>query len=537
MKQFDKYLLRLYAGPFLVTFMISVFILIMQFLWLYIDELLGKGVPFSLVLELVLYWSSIILPLALPLTILISSLLTFGNLGESLELTAVKSSGISLLRFGRALLILSVILAIGLFLFQNFVAPKFNLNAYALLHDIRNKKPAFNLVPNVFFSDLDGYSIKIGDKDQQDNLYDVYIYDHKDHLGVNKIIYAKQGKLINDQENKLLIFELKDGYRMEERPQRFDQGYQNQKAYFDFWSLSFDQTQLDIKRVDKEALRNNPMLMNNAELTKYIRHVDSNVNDASKAIVNGFADRLRFKKSQQYYRPGLESRIRPDAPNPSPTNGPLEPDDPRAAVADMQRRQQAEQIHLGRYPDESTSAHNIKASYPLADSAYSPFLSGLSAREMNPALNRTRANLNSIVSNIDLNKSNMEIYTKQKIAAKVEWHRKIAVSVACILLFIIAASLGAIIRKGGLGIPVLFAVVFFIFYYVIMAFGEKYAKQGLIPPIVGEWLASLVLAPIAVLMLIKVLNDSPLVNRDMYSALWRRVKRYWPRKNARTTTQ
>ncbi len=519
MKQFDKYLLRLYAGPFLITFMISVFILIMQFLWLYIDELLGKGVPFILVLELVLYWSSIILPLAIPLTILISSILTFGNLGESLELTAVKSAGISLIKFGRALFIVNFMLAIGLFLFQNYVAPKFNLNAYALLHDIRTKKPAFNLIPNVFFNELDGYSIKIGAKDRDENLYDIFIYDHKDHMGVNKIIYAEKGKLLNDQENKLLVFELQDGYRIEEKPERHKQEYQNQKAYFDYWSLSFDQSQLDIKRIDKEALRNNPMLMNNAQLTQYVKHVDSSIHKTSTAIMGSFSGRLNFKKNQEFYRPKPKEQSMTDIKS--------EPDDPRAAVEKMRLNQgiRGNNAHGDLYKLHTMEdARPIKDRYPLAESDYSPFLRSLSARQLNPVINRSRANLNTIKSSIEMNQSNLEIFEKQKIAAKVEWHRKISVSVACILLFIIAASLGAIIRKGGLGIPILFAVVFFIFYYVIMAFGEKFAKQGKISPFLGEWFASFILAPIAIFLLIKVLNDSPLFNRDLYAGFWRQAK-------------
>ncbi len=499
MKQLDKLLLKLFIGPFLITFIISVFILIMQFLWLYIDDLLGKGVAFSLVLELILYWSSVILPLALPLTILLSSIMTFGNLGEHFELTAVKSAGISLQRFARPLLIAIVLLAIGMVYFQNYVAPKFNLNALALLHDIRQKKPSFDLRPNIFFNELDGYSIRISDKNDKDELFDIMIYDHTDHKGINKYIYAKKGKLkFADEENRL-VFELYDGFRTEEEGTRRSQEYENRLATFEKWELSFDQSQFDMKRIDKEAFENNPMLMNGQQLSAYIKRCDTNSRNAQNSIRSVLERQISPERINQYQSvqyQGSQSRPRPTG---------LAHKDILINTQDLDRMPESE-------PDTEV--------FPLEQTDYSPFVQHLPKSRLHYITNKSKSQIKSLMTNLSIQSSNESIYHKQKVAAEIEWHRKYAVSFACILLFVIGASLGSIIRRGGLGLPIIMAVIFFIFYYLMIAFGEKFAKQDKLSPFMGVWFASMILAPLAFFLFRKAVNDSPLLDLDWWSKIW-----------------
>ncbi len=501
MKQLDKLLLKLFIGPFLITFIISVFILIMQFLWLYIDDLLGKGVAFSLVLELILYWSSVILPLALPLTILLSSIMTFGNMGEHFELTSVKSAGISLQRFSRPLMIGIVLLAIGLYFFQNYVAPQFNLNAIALLHDIRQKKPSFDLRPNVFFNELEGYSIRISDKNDKDELFDVMIYDHTDRRGINKFIYAKKGIMKFAKDENRLIFELHDGYRTEESGYQKWEDYENRWASFEKWELSFDQSQFDLKRIDKEAFENNPMLMNSHQLKHYIRKCDTNTQIAQTSLLKEMNRQISAERVMFNVTPTYRS----------------------AEKGGQESLHRLTQVNLDRFENiqraEDPEKEDPSVLHPLEHTDYSPFVQNLAKGDLSYITNKTKSQLKSLSSNLSIQSSNQSIYHRQRIDASIEWNRKFAVSFACILLFIIGASLGSIIRKGGLGLPIIVAVIFFIFYYLMIAFGEKFAKQDKLSPFMGVWFASMILAPLAFSLFRKAVNDSPLLDRDRWQKM------------------
>ncbi len=503
MKQLDKLLLKIFFGPFLITFVVSVFMLIMQFLWLYIDDLLGKGVSFFLVLELIFYWSSMILPLAVPLSILLSSIMTFGNLGEHFELTAVKSAGISIQRFARPLLTFILILSVSLYLFQNFVAPKFNLNALALLHDIRQKKPAFDLRPNVFFNQLEGYSILISGKSDDDDLYNIQIYDHTDHRGINKYIYAEKGKMKFDPDTKSLIFELYNGYRSDETGDYFNKDYEHRIAKFETWALSFDESQFDLKRIGKEAFENNTLLMNGAQLEAYIRKCDTNLYNATKTTLREIDRSLSVSSfmPSNYQPVGSENS---EADDILPRKYRVQP---RAEIASQLT------------PDTA------RETYPLSgDQKWSPYLREKNKSDLINAIRTAKSRAASLETNVKIQESNEFIFKKQKVDGLMQWHRKFSISAACILLFIIGASLGAIIRKGGLGLPIIVAVMFFIFYYLLVAFGEKYAKQEKVSPAVGVWMATFILSPIAFTLFRKAVNDSPLLDRDLYINIWRRMK-------------
>ena len=217
-KKLDILILRSFIGPFIVTFFVTLFVLVMQFFWLYMDELIGKGLGTWMIVQLLFYMSTTMVPLALPLGILLASIMTFGNMGENFELVAIKSAGISLLRFMRPLLLFIILIGGLAFLFNNNVIPFANLKALSLLYDLRNSKPALNIRAGQFNKDIKDYSIRVGEKDNDGKtIRNVLIYDHTSGMGNEKVVVAKEGEMIPSPDKQYLIFRLKDGWRYEEQ--------------------------------------------------------------------------------------------------------------------------------------------------------------------------------------------------------------------------------------------------------------------------------------------------------------------------------
>src|SRR5690606_15923868 len=261
MKKLDKLLRKSFLGPFVVTFFIVLFILLMQFFWLYMDGLIGKGLPTSLLLELMAYWSATLVTMAMPLGILLASIMTFGNLGESYELVAVKSSGISLFRFMRPLTIVILCIVGGMILFSNYVIPKANLKALSLLYDMRNKKPTMSIKPGMFNKDLGNFVIRVGSKsDDGISIKDVLIYDHTNSKANNNLVAAEQGKMYLSKDKRFLIFELFDGWRYQFAQD--DSGtYEQQRMYFKQWSKVVDVSAFNFNRSKEEMFKSNEEMM------------------------------------------------------------------------------------------------------------------------------------------------------------------------------------------------------------------------------------------------------------------------------------
>jgi lipopolysaccharide export system permease protein len=270
-KKLDILIIRSFIGPCIVTFFVSLFVLIMQFFWLYMDEMIGKGISILMLTELLVYMSTTLVPLALPLSILLSSIMTFGNMGENFELVAIKSSGISFLRFMRPLLLFIIFIGYGAFLFSDNVIPIANLKALSLLYDVRNKKPTLNIKPGQFNTDIQGYAIRVGSKDEDGNtIRDVVIYDHTDLAGNNKVIIAKEGQMIAPAGKQSLIFKLKDGWRYEEGYDHGVHNFNQTRIHFEKYDKLFDLSSFKFTRTNEDLFKNAYQMMNVAQLSEQI---------------------------------------------------------------------------------------------------------------------------------------------------------------------------------------------------------------------------------------------------------------------------
>lgn len=439
----------------------------MQFLWKYIDDLVGKGLEWHVVAQLLFYASTTFVPLALPLSILLSSLMTFGNLGERYELVAIKSAGISLSHIMRPLILLSILISIGAFFFSNNVLPISNLKFKSILYDVRQQKLALNIREGIFYNDIDGFVLRIGKKESDGiTVRDVIIYDHTGHSGNNNVTRAEWGKMLQSEDGSTLELTLFNGYNFNEKVERkTDLKRPFQRTYFAEQYRIFDLSDFKMIRTNEDLFRNHYAMLNLKQLqlsTDSLKNeLDTKVENYNKATLSNYA-----------YLKETDSIIPPD------TTG-------------------------------------------VYDRLYA--LNGLTKKDklevMERALNMARNARNQ--AEFEKNDYNERMILIRK--HEVEWHLKFTLSFACMVLFFIGAPFGAIIRKGGLGLPLVISVIFFVIYHVLSITGKKAVIAGTMGPVLGMWLSSIVLLPVGIWFTIKANNDSPLLDTDVWRVSLRKL--------------
>ncbi|NRF40633.1 LptF/LptG family permease [Pedobacter foliorum] len=454
MKKIHLLLLKAFIRPFFVTFFIVMFILLMLFLFKYVDDLIGKGFEWYIILELMYYASAANVSMALPLSILLSSIMTFGTLGENYELVAIKSAGLSLQKAMRPLFVLIICIAISSFIFSDYMLPKANLKYGSLLWDITNKKLSFLIKEGVFNNSIPGYSIRVNKKgDDGVSLYDVMIYDHTNTNGMAKIIIAKEGKMYSN--DKYLFLKLKNGVRYEESSGRNTYNNPRQeltRMRFTETDQKFDISSFKMARTDEQDFRNNTQMLNLKGLTKkrdsLVKELDS-VNKFASATVNNYYRQNNYAKGY--------TKVKVPA---------------KEIKGDI----------LKTFPEKQRLAI-VQSALDLATSV-------------------KQATSNRV--------GDYEDRTRSIIKVQLEYQRKFTLAVSCVLLFFIGAPLGAIIRKGGLGLPVVMAIVFFLLYHIIATVSEKSATTGSLLPFFGMWLAIFILSPLGAFLTYKATVDSAL---------------------------
>jgi len=483
-KKLDILIIRSFIGPFIVTFFVALFVLVMQFFWLYMDELIGKGLNIWVIIQLLVYMSTTLVPLALPLSVLLSSIMTFGDMGESFELVAIKSSGISLLRFMRPLFIFIVLVSGLAFLFNNNVIPVANLKALSLLYDVRNAKPTLNIKPDQFNNEIKGYSIRVGSKDPDGNtIHDILIYDQTDGMATPKVIVAKKGEMVATPDKQALIFRLKDGWRYEEGYEHgmHDKDLTQTRMHFGSWDKVFDLSEFKLTRSNEDLFKNAYQMMDVKQLSESMDSMKKTRTSAT-VMVNA------------YIAPYITmySRTRSD----------------------------------------TLLAHAVaKKTLAALPGGYKGTFLDLVPPSRRVELTGNAGNsLRSFKSQLDNTTTLNKLQTENYLKFGIEFHRKFALSFACILLYLIGAPLGAIIRKGGLGLPLVFAVVFFITFHMLNITGEKLAKAESLPPWGGMWMSTILLMPIAIWFIAAARNDSRLFTKELYLKIWRAIKRALPQK-------
>ena len=444
MKKLNLFILKSFTGPFIYTFLIAIFLLLMQFLWKYIDDLVGKGLDLLIISKLLFYATARFVPIALPISVLLSSIMTFGNIAEKNELIAIKSAGISLKKCMKTLLIFIIIISSISFLFSNYFMPYANLKAGSLLYDIRKQKPALNIKEGIFNNELSGYSIKIDKKLENGiDLEGVMIYDHTSEEGNDKVIIAEKGQMYLSENENYFIISLENGYSyFEMNINKKDEKRPLQRSQFKKDILRFDLSDFGMKRTSEELYRNHYAMMNNAQLSIAIDSIYSKSNTKLYLHKSNISNKIKFDFQK------LENNFK---------------------------------------RKDNNITHNKSIIYTNAISS----------------VKYIKSMLNNIISD-------QTYYQKIAIKHKVEWHRKWSLAVACIIFFLIGAPLGAIIKKGGFGMPVIVSVGFFIMYHIVSVTAEKMVKESEISVFAGMWIANLLLLPLGIILSHKANMDSKL---------------------------
>lgn len=454
-----------------MTFFIALFVLLMQFIWLYIDEMLGKGLEWYVIAELLIFASANLVPLALPLAILLASLMTFGNLGEHFELVSFKAAGISLQKVMQPLIILVAIITVSAFFFANNVIPVANLKFYSLLHDIRSQKPAFNILPDVFYNEIDGYVIRVKDKvptEEGDMLKKVMIYNHTEDHGNRQLTIADSGIMQISPDKSYFLVKLFHGVDYQEKFEgRVDKIYPLSRFSFEEHEMRIDLTGFKLNRTDEELFKEDYRMLNLRQLS-----------EKTDTIIGYFKHR-----TNDFYHAIQSSYI----------------------VNDTLFKQAYQQ---------DTNAVKI-----TLDKALKKLNKEQLDQVFNIALNSARTNKGrSSAMLVELG-----FHDENLLNLEVEWHRKFTFSLACLIMFFIGAPLGAIVRKGGLGMPVVISVIFFLLFWILSISGEKMAKEKVIEVYQGMWLATAFLFPLGFFFTYKATTDSAMFNIDAYLNFFKRL--------------
>ncbi|HSM49514.1 MAG TPA: LptF/LptG family permease [Draconibacterium sp.] len=474
MKRLHLYVIKSFLGPFFMTFFIVVFVLLMQFLWRYVGDLVGKGLDLSVLGEMLFYASFGVLPFAFPLAMLLASIMTFGSLGENYELVAMKSAGISLFRIMKPLIVIAAIVSGIAFYVANSILPTTNLKFTTLMVSVKQQRPELVLQEGVFTNEIDGYNIKIGRKDKKTNvLYDLLIYDHTQNKSNESVTVADSGYLKITEDKKYMVLTLYSGVNYSEvTSERQDINKRPfRRNKFDEQTIRVRVNNFEFSRRDEGIYRNMFRMLNIRQLVLM-----------TDTLNEKYYDQVRNYLMQIDINPTITRRI-----------------------FDLTAKHDSLKQNIEIKPD---STFNFDTVFNGVDKWVKAEIAML-------ALDRSRnnmQNLNLYQGQITERKRNINKY-------EMEWHRKFTLSFAVFIFFFVGAPLGAIIRKGGLGMPVVVSILLFIAYYIVSMTGEKSAREDVWQMVTGMWFSTFVFFPAGLWLSYMAITDSAIMSAETYTKI------------------
>ncbi|OOG73646.1 LptF/LptG family permease [Algoriphagus sp. A40] len=586
MKKLDKLILGSFLGPFLLTFLVVDFILLIVNMLKYFDEIFGKGLGFWIYAELIGYFVISISPMALPLAVLLSSLMTFGNLGEHFELTAIKSSGISLIRAMRPIGVFAIVLTVAAYLSNNYLVPKVNLKTFSLLYDIRMKSPALDIKAGVFYAGIPNYSIKVNEKLDDIRLRDIIIYNHADQQGNLNVTLADSGRMetfFNDNYLKLTLYngqnykEARASRGISEPPVEFS------RTKFDENVIVFDLDAFQLSRTPEDLWSTNRAIKNIAQIKLGLDSINTLVNDLKfqnyqtaesiypfftkdrkltppedikkRKVKDDEARKQRIEQErkvqdsldnlQQWNDTSLVKNIDSLQSKELKLNVAANTDAPKSDSIFQKKLRR--RLILKDSVSENTiaktevdtigkeEAKKIKRTEPLTDKERELIDSvviqrGYISNAYTMALNNSR----NLKNTFDVKSVQVDNHEREYRRYEIALYQKYTQAIACFVMFLIGAPLGSIIKKGGLGLPVLISIIFFILFYMLTITGEKWAKEGVADPLFGTVFSNLCLVPFGLFFLRQARKDARLFEADFYSGLWKKVSGILPKTSAKS---
>lgn len=478
-KRLHTFVLESFLPVFVMTFLISDFILVMQLLWRNIDNLVGKGIELSVFAEFFWYASLSLVPMSLPLAILLASLMTFGNFGERLELLAMKASGISLFHIMKSLMILIAFICVGAFYFQDAAMPVIQVKLTSLLSSFKQKSPELSIPEGAFYSEIEGITIYVKKNDSKNGLMkDLMIYDFSEGYDNASVTLAKTGKLRFTDDKKNLIFTLNNGEGFSDlkNQQAVSTGIPYRRESFSQKVLVIDYDD-NFTRIDESNFNSFHFSKNTKELGLIIDSVGS------------ILDTLDIKAEEIYTQTKYFGR-------------------------------REEKGYIAARPDSILKVSAAKPFYPKVDS----LLYSENRQVMKQTVEKAKQRSAEIHSDLEYRQITEANETYQFRRSSIEFHRKFTLSFACLIFFFIGAPLGAIIGKGGIGMPAVVSVILFIIYYMIDITGYKFARDGVWDPVLGGWISSAAMLPLGLFLTWKAINDSAIFNWEAYQMFFRKIR-------------
>ena len=494
LKTIHRLVLKAYLGPLVMTFFIVTFVLMMNFVWRYIDELVGKGLDAGVIIELICYATINMIPMGLPLAMLLAAIMTMGNLGENFELQAMKSAGMSLMRIMRPLIIVTIFMSITSFFLVNNLVPFANKRMLTIIYDIRRQKQVLEFQDGLFFNGIDDMSIRVEHQDPETGLLNnVLIYDNRSKAGNTTTTIAEKGYIRLSDDKKFLLVTLYNGENYQQtRSRDWYTKSALRRDRFEVQEATIPMEGFDFQRSD-----DNSSITNNSQ-TKTLNELQLDIDSLNVMVEENTA---------KSYEPLLKNYI-------------------------FERDAQVLKL-----PDSLRIDKSQYRNARILDS-----LAGKSIRDKSSVWNTAHSIAVNSRSSFSLDETAAKESLNQLYRSQNDWHRKLALPISVIIFFLIGAPLGAIIRKGGLGTPIVISVIFFVIYYVISLSGEKMAKEGTWSSLMGMWISTFILTPIAIYLLIKATNDSSLLDTDWYhdkfKVLKQKIDPVWlPIQNRVTSTR
>ena len=474
-KRLYSFVLETFLPLLIASFSVCLFILLMQFFWKYVEDMVGKGVEMKVLAEMFFYAANTLIPTALPLAILLASLMTFGNLGEHLELLAMKSSGISLLRLMKPVIVLLIFLSGIAFVFQNNIMPRVQAKLGTIVWSLRIKAPELNIPEGAFCKDIPGYNMYVRTKDKTGLLCDVMIYDYSKGFDNAMVIVSDSGRMKTSDDKKYLIITLYKGESFQ-NIQMNNSGY-NHSNQIPFQRQTFSKRDILIEfdsnfnMADESVMQNRDISKNISQLHAFIRTATAEDDSISQALKPTFINQVyatAFKQERVY----SSTRLTPED------------------------------------------------TLPIKD--FESFYNSLPIDQQIRLLDEAKMKIERLSNDYNFRMHQQSDMQRQIRGHKIELQRKFTYSLACLLFFFIGAPLGAIIRKGGLGMPAVLSVFLFILYYTVDNFGWKMARQGIWPIWEGMWLSTFVLTLLGLFLTYKAVNDSVVINPDAWKEILQR---------------
>ena len=472
-KKIDSLLIQGFIPPFVVTFFIALFVLVMQTLWLYIDEIAGKGVGLFLMMELLGYLSVSMIPLALPIAILISSVMVLGNLAERYELSSMKSAGVPLWRIMFPLMVVNFGIAIGSFFVSNNLIPVSNLQFRSRLYDIRKQKPTLNLEEGIFNDDFDGFAIRIGNKGKdQRTIEDVLIIDNSSvYEGRVLEIAADSGEMYVTADERYFVMQLYDGWQYQDLEGKEDHS-PFLRTHFEEWRKIFDLSEFQINRTDTRLFKSHQSMLTVRQLQVAIDSIDQTIADKLQSVRT---------TNERYY-----NFLKP--PDTTLVQSPDSTETPRNRV-----------VRRGPLPIEQVGLDRLDT--------LSSLVFTFPASRRGDLFSRAETYARSVQGQVQSAAKSIQRKREARVNHYFEMHSKFSFAVSCVIFLFIGAPMGAIVRKGGFGYPMIIAILFFMAFIVLNIFSKNIAERFVIHPVQAAWLPVSVFFPLGLILTYLAMND------------------------------